>query len=1030
MTAHLRFVAALIAALVAWPVATDAQYFGRNKVQYDTFSFEVLTTEHFDIYFYDEEREAAELAARLAERWYARLSTLLDHRLSSRQPLILYASHPHFEQTNVIGGGIGETTGGVTESLRRRIVMPLAGPLAETDHVLGHELVHAFQYDIAGTAERQGQPIQTGLERLPLWFVEGMAEYLAIGPQDPHTAMWMRDAVASDRLPENLNNPRVFPYRWGHAWWSYVTGRWGDRVVGDLLRAGKATRGGVEEVILEVLGVEADELMAQWHAALRETYAPSLERTQPASAFGRQLVGEARLGGDLNVSPALSPDGTRMAFLSERGLFSIDVYLADARTGEIIRRLTSTAFDPHTSTLQFMRSAGAWSPDGRQLAVPAVRRGQPALLFVDAASGETARRIELPGLHEVFNPAWSPDGRRMVFTAIIGGLTDLFMLDLESERVTRLTEDPFAELQPAWSPDGRTIAFSTDRFTSSIESLRFGDYRLALMDADGRNLREGPGPGRGKALNPQWSADGRQLYFLSDAGGATNVWVAELAGQASPLTNLQTGVSGITAASPALSVAAAADRMILSAYEQGSYRIYAVDTGTLTALAPPPSSPTVPTLEAPAHTGRVVSALPPLERRENQVARLVDNAQFGLPQPQPFATSEYRPRLGLDYVSQPTFAAGIDRFGTFGGGGIALFWGDMLGDHNLATAVQINSSFNRSFSFRDTAAAVAYQNLRRRWNWGVSAEQVPYVSGLIRSGFNIIDGQQVIVEERRLSRQVNQAVTGMVAYPFSRAQRLEFSAGARRIGFDEQIDLAIYSAITGQLLAEETRKLPSAGALNLAQASAALVYDNSFFGATSPVLGQRYRLEVTPLFGSVQFSNVLADYRRYFMPAPFYTLAGRVLHFGRYGADAESPLLSPLFLGYPNLVRGYDVGSFSIDECPAAVGPCPVFDRLIGSRMLVGNLEFRFPLLRPFGLSRGMYGPLPLELAFFADAGVAWNQGDRPDFFGGNRQPVSSAGVALRANAFGFAVVQFDFVRPFDRPQRGWVFQFSLAPGF
>lgn len=1010
-----RLIGVLMTALLAWPTATaDAQYFGRNKVQYKSFNFEVLETEHFDIYFYEEEREAVEIAARLAERWYARLSSILDHRLSSRQPLILYASHPDFEQTNVIGGGIGETTGGVTESLRRRIVMPLAGPLAETDHVLGHELVHAFQYDIAGISERQGQPIQTGLERLPLWFVEGMAEYLSIGPNDPHTAMWMRDAVASDRLPVNLNDPRVFPYRWGHAWWSYVTGRWGDRVVGDLLRAGKTTRD-VEAAIRAVLGVELDELMTEWHEALREAYAPSLERTQAATTFGRQLVGEARLGGQLNVSPALSPDGTRMAFLSERGLFSIDVYLADAQTGEIIRRLTSTAFDPHTSTLQFMRSAGAWSPDGRQLAVPAVQQGRPAILFVDASSGDINRRVSLPDLHEVFNPAWSPDGRTLAFTAVVGGLTDLFALDLDSERLTRLTKDPYAQLQPAWSPDGRTLVLVTDRFTSDLEALQFGDYRLAMMDADGGNLRQLPGIASGKALNPQWSADGQQIYFLSDANGATNAWSVDLAGNAAPVTNLQTGVSGITAASPALSVAAG--RMVISAYEEDTYRLYALDLEDLSGK---------PAVQAT----RVVASLPPLERRATQVARLVENPRFGLPGLQSFEVRDYRPTLGLDYVAQPTFAAGIDRFGTFGGGGVAFFWGDMLGDHNLATAVQLNSGFNRNFSFRDTAALVGYQNVRNRWNWGVSAEQVPYVSGLIRSGFDVIDGQPVIIEERRLSRQVNQAVTGMVAYPFSRAQRVEFSAGARRIGFDGQADLAIYSAVTGQLLAEQTEQLPSPDALNLGQASAALVYDNSFFGATSPVLGQRYRLEVTPLFGSIQFSNVLADYRRYFMPAQFYTLAARVLHFGRYGADAESPLLSPLFLGYPNLVRGYDVSSFSADECSGPAGTCPVFDQLLGSRMLVGNLEFRFPLFRPFGVSRGMYGPLPLELAFFADTGVAWGTGERPDFLGGERRLVSSIGTALRANAFGFAVVQMDFVKPLDRPERGWLFQFSLAPGF
>ena len=196
---------------------TNAQYLGRNKVQYGKFDFKVLKTEHFDIYFYSTEATVAPMAGRMAERWYARLSRLFEHELSTRQPLILYASHPDFEQTNVIEGQLGEGTGGVTEGLRRRIVLPMGATLADSDHVLGHELVHAFQYDMRSTATSA---------LLPLWFVEGMAEYLSVGPRDAQTAMWLRDAAIEDRLPliKNLDDPRYFPYRFGHAFWAYVAG--------------------------------------------------------------------------------------------------------------------------------------------------------------------------------------------------------------------------------------------------------------------------------------------------------------------------------------------------------------------------------------------------------------------------------------------------------------------------------------------------------------------------------------------------------------------------------------------------------------------------------------------------------------------------------------------------------------------------------------------------------------------------------------------------------------------------------------
>src|SRR5262252_5168203 len=147
-----RFSALLLALSIVAPAPASAQYFGRNKVQYKKLNFQVLKTEHFDIYFYPSEREGVDIAARMAERWHTRLEGLFQHTLRGRQPLVLYASHPDFEQTNVIGGELGEGTGGVTEPLRRRIVLPMGGPLADTDHVIGHELVHAFQFDMTPAA--------------------------------------------------------------------------------------------------------------------------------------------------------------------------------------------------------------------------------------------------------------------------------------------------------------------------------------------------------------------------------------------------------------------------------------------------------------------------------------------------------------------------------------------------------------------------------------------------------------------------------------------------------------------------------------------------------------------------------------------------------------------------------------------------------------------------------------------------------------------------------------------------------------
>src|SRR2546429_3336930 len=188
-TTRVSLLAGVASFLLAVPA--PAQYFGRNSVQYEDFHFKILRTQHFDVYFYAKETEAAARAGRMAERWYARLSLALRHQLSGRQPLILYADHPDFEQTNVLGEAPGEGTGGVTESFKRRIILPMGASLRETDHVIGHELTHAFQYDITGVG--RGSIATAGLNRVTMWVIEGIAEDEYLGPDDTHSPLRMRD---------------------------------------------------------------------------------------------------------------------------------------------------------------------------------------------------------------------------------------------------------------------------------------------------------------------------------------------------------------------------------------------------------------------------------------------------------------------------------------------------------------------------------------------------------------------------------------------------------------------------------------------------------------------------------------------------------------------------------------------------------------------------------------------------------------------------------------------------------------------
>ncbi|HEX9729377.1 MAG TPA: BamA/TamA family outer membrane protein [Gemmatimonadales bacterium] len=1009
-------------ALAVTASPTEAQYFGRNKVQYERFDFVVLRTEHFDIYHYPEEREAAVLSGRMAERWYSRLSRLLNHELSSRQPLIMYASHPHFEQTNALTGELGESTGGVTEVFKRRMVLPFAGGLAETDHVLGHELVHAFQFEITG----EGRSVQTGgipgALRLPLWFIEGMAEYLSIGPIDGNTAMWIRDGAARDKLPslQQLGDPYTwFPYRWGHALWAYVGGRYGDEVVGRLLKtAGRAQN--PEMAISRLLGTSADSLSGAWHRAIHTTYDPLVALTTPASEYGTRLFSDGPAG-ETSVAPSLSPDGRYLAFISARDLFSIDIFIGDVETGKIVRKVTRTAVDPHFESLQFINSAGAWSPDGRRFALAGVTKGKPVLSLIDVESGDRTRDIVLPELDEIYNPDWSPDGRHIVFSALRGGLSDLFLYDLEGSLLRRLTNDPYGDIEPTWSPDGSRIAFATDRFTTDLEDLAYGPYQLAILTPATGAIEHVASFDAGRLFNPQWSADGASLLFLSDRSGITNVYRIRLAdGETAQVTNLYTGVSGITPLSPALTVARTTDKLVMSVYQNDGYQLYAVDDPTVLA-----GTPVVDRFASvdPA-------SLPPAERITDDVVTVLADARTGLADTLEFETDPYSPGLALDYVAQPSLIVGTSSFGTAIGGGAALYWSDMLGNRNLTTALQVNGSL------KDIGGVLGYTNLTRRLNWGIFAQQVPYLTGFVSGFFTTIDSQTVFVEQVVKQRLTTRELTGLVAYPFSRVRRVEASAGVRDIRYGLEVRERGRTA-NGDVVLDTTDDTTLAS-IQVATASLALVYDNSLQGATSPIVGQRYRFEISPALGNASYVALLGDVRKYIVPVRPFTFATRLFHYGRWGGRAAEERLQPIFLGYPGLVRGYDNNSFASSECdetPDCGNLSLLFDRLQGSRVAVASAEIRFPLLGALGVGSGYYGYLPIELAFFGDAGLAWSannpatsRNEQAFFLGGNRYPVYSSGLAVRMNLFGFAVVEFDYAYAFERKR--WTWQFGFIPGF
>ena len=1026
-------VAVFLVALSAHPAPIEAQgYFGRNKVQYESFKWRILKTEHFDNFFYPAESLLVHDAGRQAERWYTRFSETFRHAFD-RKSLIFYADPPDFQQTNVISSSLEEGTGGVTEGLRTRVIMPFTGIYKNNDHVLGHELIHVFQYNIA-----EGAGGLQRLDALPLWLIEGMAEHFSLGRNDPLTAMWMRDAVMRDKFPtinQLTTDPRFFPYRYGQALWSYVGGRWGDRAVVDVYRT--SLRLGWDQALIRVLGMNSDSLSKEWAAANKASYLDIAKtRTHPDSV-GRMIVPLSR-SNDYNLSPSISPDGKLVAFFSSRDLFGIDLFLADAQTGKIIKKLASSMSDRHIDAISFINSSGDWSPDGSKFAFVAYADGDNQIGILDVRSSDVERRIKLGDVGAVSSVAWSPDGNHLLVAGQEGGAGDLYLLDLRNDQMTRLTNDRFADFQPTWSPDGKSIAWVTDRATTDFTAMQWGDLRLAMMNLDTKEIRNLTTFPRGRSINPQFSPDGQNLFFVSDQEGIADLYRLDLnTNQKFRLTKVSTGISGITAESPSMSVARANGRMAFTVFQNQGFGIYGFEPSQLTG-----------TPEDGLPVGAVsLSELPPNAPNSLVMRYLADPAD-GLPSGADFEVVGYRSSFQLDAIGQPQLGASIG--GPFGAGvygGISALWGDQLGDRQIFGALQANGTV------KDIGGAVQYYNLRERWNWGAGAMHIayPYAGATVQQS---ADGTQTLVS-LYLQRLYNDQVSFFAQYPFSTTRRFEASVSGTHLGYSQEIHRYRYE---GNALVEQTRETGvDVPGITYAEPSLAFVGDNSFSAFTSPVAGERYRIGYAPIIGDFSFQTLTADYRRYFFKRPI-SLAFRGMHFGRYGKDAEDSRIWPLYLGDENYIRGYGWGSFRSEEClQTSTSSCPVFDRLFGSRIIVANTELRIPLFGTpeFGLIN--FPIIPIEVSPFFDAGIAYTGNQSPDFrftqnstgaapadcvnppaTGGSGQfivctdriPVFSTGVSFRANVLGYLIFEAYLAHPFQRPTRDWIWGFQLAPGW
>jgi Tol biopolymer transport system component len=991
------------------------QYFGQNKVRYRDFKFSILHTEHFDIYYYPAESRVVTTSALMLERWHARFENIFHFSLHD-QPVVIYQDHPDFEQTNVIAGLIPQEVGGVTEALDRRIVVALTGVMTDDDHVLGHELVHAFQFALIKKIRMQAAFSIS----LPTWFIEGMAEYLSLGNQHPLTAMWMRDAVVADNVPklsDAEDEVRYFPYRYGHAIWAYIAGSYGDSVITPLFT--QILLKGWRDGFPKTLGTGFDSLSAGWQRILRDTYSQQTRGRYSGSQTGISLASGR---GDYNLSPSLSPDGRYIAYLSLRDIFSFDLFLADAATGKIVTKLSSSKLNK-VESIAYINAAGAWSADGRQFVFPVVKSGRNAIGVFDINSRKMKRAIDIPQVDAIIHLSWSPDGQRIAFFGIEEGIGHLFVYTLATGAIEQITDGTATDMQPAWSPDGKAIAFATNRGSgSSPDSLIFGPTGIGILDFDSRQITTFAISAKASHLNPQYSPDGGSIYFMADPDGISDVFRYDIgADRFYRITRVSTGISGLTSLSPALTVAKDSGTIAVSVFENGNYDIYKL---------PDSAREGVPYQPADSLLFDRYASLPP-GGRDMIVGRYLNDSAYGLADWSTFISSAYKPRLNLTYAGELFGGLTADNFGVGVAGGAFFLFSDVLGDHLLGAALQINGGL------ADIGTQIQYLNQSRRLNWGGSVSHIPYYYTSIAFGTDTVDtGQQsTLVNTKSViyERIFDDDLLLLGQLPLTTFTRIDGSIGFTRYSYSVRQETQVYS-IDGRALSRTTsRPMPPPG-LNLLSAALAYVGDYSHFGFNGPVSGRRYHAEVNPTIGSLTFIATTLDYRYYYFLKPM-TFAARGMHIGRYMQDADNNQLSILYLGYPTWVRGYGIESFNFSRCgQSANDDCDKFDRITGSSAAVANLEFRLPVLGTQRLGLIDFKYLPTDFIIFGDGGVAWTKKERPKIaFANNlnsRVPVFSTGAALRFNLFGFFVLQVYCVYPFQRPGKGAFFDFEIAPAW
>ena len=960
-----------LTALLSIPAMAQEENFGKNKVQYTRFDWSFLQTDHFDIYFYQGGQWLAEFAATAAESAYVSISKSFKYQLVNRVPIILYESHDDFQQTNVVAEYLEEGIGGVTELFKNRVILPFEGDYKKFRHVINHELVHAVINDMFYGGSIQSIITNNISLQLPLWFNEGLAEYEAL-KWETDSDMFLRDATVHEYLPAINNLYGYFAYRGGQSIWWYIANKYGDQKIGEILNRIKSTRS-VEAGFRGSIGLSMEELSDRWLKEQKVMYWPDIAKREEPADYARQLTNHRKDGSFYNTSPAISPQGDKVAFITDRDDY-FDVFVLNTVDGTIIKKLVSGQTTNNLEELHLLTPGISWSPDGKRVALATKAGAQDALLLIDAENGDEEKlTFDLKG---IFSVTWSPLGDQLAFVGNTETQSDIFVYNLTTKQLVNLTDDIFSDSSPAWSPDGSTLYFCSDRgdhVTAPSSAPLLYDYRqtdIYRISVQTRAIERVTDWPNSSETSVVVGPSGKNILFVSDRNGINNVYAMDLETKAiRPITNSLSGVYQLSLSKDGTKLAFSSlnyagfdlflmrnpfDRDLkIAELEQSDYfkTLYApkpvakVDTA---AARPKPAA------EDSTHLyGKDIqidfSSYVFKDQYEESVPRDSTIARMPKIAGNVDSSGQYRiNRYKLNFT--PDIVYGNAGYNTFYGvtGSTVMAFSDLMGDHQIIFAT------NLLIDLKNSDFLLQYYYLRNRLDIGIG--------GFHSARFVLLYGPAndgSVFLYRFGTYGVNLSGT----YPLDRYDRFDFGLN--------------YYSISKENLDDPTEPAQERDVL---VPSISYTHDTSLWGITSPVNGSRYRIDLfgTPKLWStgLEFVNLTEDYRTYIRLGRLYSLAFRLAGGGSFGRNPQTFIIG----GVDNWInRTFENGYVPLQNAEdfifLQVG-VPLrgynYDAKFGSKYGLFNFEFRYPLLAFL-----QAGPLPVGAqslggVFFFDMGSAW----------------------------------------------------------